>query len=124
MKSKILFRVAVLVIFLGLGLSGRLKADGYPLPLQNAGTWGTSPAALVADIQRALKDSKFLDAVAVARTLADGIAQGKVPATGASTQLPGVSAVSDAASQTVIITITDPSLLASPSFWSLTLEKQ
>lgn len=80
MKSALLSRVALLVICLCLGLSGRPLADGFPLSLQNAGTWGSSPAGVVADIQNALQNSGFLDAVAVAGDLANQIGQGKVPA--------------------------------------------
>ena len=82
MKLSILPRLALLVICLGLGLApaGRPLAAGFPLPLQNAGTWGKSPAAVVADIQTALESSGFLDAVKVADGLAKQIGQGKVPA--------------------------------------------
>jgi hypothetical protein len=66
MKPALSPRVALLLIYLGLGLFQRLLADGFPLSTQNAGTWGQSPAALVADIEAALKKSGFLDAVKVA----------------------------------------------------------
>ena len=82
MELPILPRLALLAICLGLGLapSDRLRAAGFPLPLQNAGTWGQSPAAVVGDIQNALKNSGFLDAVKTAGDIANGLAQGKVPA--------------------------------------------
>ncbi len=80
MLRHFLFRIAALAAILTFGMSGRLSADGFPLPLQNAGTWGKSPAGLVTDIQKALQNSGFLDAVAVAGNIANGLAQGKVPA--------------------------------------------
>ena len=46
MKPALFSRVALLVICLSLGLSARLLAAGFPLPVQNAGTWGKSPAAV------------------------------------------------------------------------------
>jgi len=44
-------------------------------------------------------------------------------ATGVASQLPGVNGVIDPATQTVTVTLTDPGLLAPPSFWALTVEK-
>jgi hypothetical protein len=79
MKPALSPRVALLLIYLGLGLFQRLLADGFPLSTQNAGTWGQSPAALVADIEAALKKSGFLDAVKVAGDVANQIGGGKVP---------------------------------------------
>lgn len=46
------------------------------------------------------------------------------PATGTASQRAGVSGDIDAGTQTVTVTITDPSLFAPPSFWSLTVEKR
>lgn len=80
MKPAILFRVVLLLICFGGSLSGRMLADGFLLPLHNAGTWGEPPAKLIADIQRALERSKFLDAVKVAGDVANEIGKGKVPA--------------------------------------------
>ncbi len=72
-------RLALWLICLCLGLSGRLSAAGLQLPLQNAGTWGSSPATLIADIERALRNSGFLDAVDVAGGIANEVGQGRVP---------------------------------------------
>ncbi len=80
MKSYSVIRTLLGLICLGLGLSGRLLADGFQLPLQNGGTWGDSPAALATTIETALNDSGFLKAVQAADGIAKGLAEGKVPA--------------------------------------------
>jgi hypothetical protein len=80
MKPLSFLRSILWMICLGLGLSGRLLAQGFQLPLANGGTWGDSPAVLVANIETALKDSGFLKAVEAADGIAKGLAQGKVPA--------------------------------------------
>lgn len=64
----------------GPGLFGRLLGDGFQLPQHAAGSWGQSPAGLVADIRKALEDGGFIRAVDVAGAVADQIAAGKVPA--------------------------------------------
>lgn len=80
MKPLSSFRIALWAVCLGIGLFHRLVADGFALPTSNGGTWGQSPAGLVTRIETALKDSGFLRAVEAAGEIANGLAQGKVPA--------------------------------------------
>ena len=83
MKSRILshriFLGAIFCLFLCLYPSGRLGADGFQLPSHNAGTWGNSPAGLIAEIEKVLQDSGFIEAVTLAGQIASDVGQGKVP---------------------------------------------
>lgn len=80
MKPRCLLRLFLLVMTLGAGLCGRVRADGFPLPSHNAGTWGQSTAALVADIRNALEKSGFIQAVETAGRVAARMKPGEVPA--------------------------------------------
>ncbi len=71
--------VAVLVASLCLSLLGRAMADGFQLPIKNAGTWGDSPAALISDIDAAFKKSGFKEALTSVGEIAKDVSQGKVP---------------------------------------------
>lgn len=46
------------------------------------------------------------------------------PASGTVNALPGVTCAVDPVTQTVTVTITDPSLLAPPFFWRLTVDRR
>lgn len=73
--------IRVLILGLLLALPGRAAAaSGYALPLDKGGSWGPTPADVVADIKAALEQSGFMDAVEAAGGLAEQVAQGKVPA--------------------------------------------
>lgn len=80
MKSSVLLRLVLCTLCLGMGLYGRILGNGFQLPGQDAGTWGRSPAALVADIQNAMQNSGLGNAIAAASATANKIANSKVPA--------------------------------------------
>lgn len=61
-------------------LPGRAPANGFPLALNNANTWGQQPFDLIATVETALNDSGIIEAAELAEDIAADIAAGKVPA--------------------------------------------